>query len=51
MLVMMVVGNTACLAVGVVVAMAAVTVAKNLYVLPDGPTARGAATSWRVYRS
>ncbi len=21
------------------------------YVLPDGPTTRGAATSWRVYRS
>ena len=21
------------------------------YVLPDGPTAREAATSWRVYRS
>ncbi len=21
------------------------------FVLPDGPTARGAATSWRVYRS
>jgi hypothetical protein len=52
MLAMMVVGNTACPAVGVVVvAVAAVTVAKNLYVLPDGPTARGAATSWRVYRS